>query len=120
MYENNLNFMVHGRPDIVCKLEFINIFNVVISFVVFFKSSDTLCNFFYKLNFLIVFHKTIFFLSKLYHSPLLQVPSPFWYPSPFYKCFCTFPLHGLFLESLIPLNKVGRRKLCKLQYLYFY
>ena len=32
MYENDMNFMTGGRPDITCKFEFINRFNIVISF----------------------------------------------------------------------------------------
>ena len=32
IYENDMNFMTGGRPDIICKFEFINRFNVVISF----------------------------------------------------------------------------------------
>ena len=32
IYENDMNFMTSGRPDIPCKFEFINRLNLVISF----------------------------------------------------------------------------------------
>ena len=70
-----MNFMTSGRSDIVCKLEFINKFHTVVSFLA------DIFSFFNRLVFLINFNKTLISLSKIPHSPL-------WHPSLFYKLFC--------------------------------